>query len=359
MDEIYVLYTRIGNSEMTCMMKRQQFAREKTCGPELRHTLEIPKERNQEFYLDIEGLGKMSISKVLGKGTFSVVVLVQSQTQQYALKMLTQGRPSPLRRERFRREEEIGRFLRERGHPFFVKSFVSFELPVDVVWETSSGKRLPNNKYDKALLLEYIEGGTLYAAIEYDIEEEPAVLDRLKKYRCWAAEVAEAMQFLHGLNIVYRDLKPDNVMLKPMPHKQRSFACLGDWGFAKQTELWGVAQSAAGEHVFAAPEVPKAEKGEPWKEYTQHCDVFSFGRLLKAMVACTLLPGSIASDEFSNDFPDTAKDLVIRTTVASPPAQRGQFRDVCAHAFFGADALGHETVPAIDFPSLVQDANAA
>jgi len=32
MDEIYVLYTRVGNSEMTCMMKRQQFTREKTCG---------------------------------------------------------------------------------------------------------------------------------------------------------------------------------------------------------------------------------------------------------------------------------------------------------------------------------------
>jgi len=45
MDEIYVLYTRVGHSEMTCMMKHQQFAREKTLGnkisPEL-HTLEMP-----------------------------------------------------------------------------------------------------------------------------------------------------------------------------------------------------------------------------------------------------------------------------------------------------------------------------
>jgi len=32
MDETYVLYTRVGNSEMTCMMKHQQFAKEKTLG---------------------------------------------------------------------------------------------------------------------------------------------------------------------------------------------------------------------------------------------------------------------------------------------------------------------------------------
>jgi len=42
MDETYVLYTRVGNSEMTCMMKHHQFAKEKTLGnkisPHPRHT---------------------------------------------------------------------------------------------------------------------------------------------------------------------------------------------------------------------------------------------------------------------------------------------------------------------------------
>jgi len=38
MDEIYVLYTRDGNSEMTCMMKEQQFAADKTLGKEVAAT---------------------------------------------------------------------------------------------------------------------------------------------------------------------------------------------------------------------------------------------------------------------------------------------------------------------------------
>jgi len=35
MDEVYVLYTRDGNSQMTCMMKESQFVREKTLGKEV------------------------------------------------------------------------------------------------------------------------------------------------------------------------------------------------------------------------------------------------------------------------------------------------------------------------------------
>jgi len=47
MDEINVLYTRIGNSEMTCMMKQQQFVREKTLAKQIgRHTEDANVARN-------------------------------------------------------------------------------------------------------------------------------------------------------------------------------------------------------------------------------------------------------------------------------------------------------------------------
>jgi len=86
---------------------------------------------------------------------------------------------------------------------------------------------------------------------------------------------------------------------------------------------------------------------------------FSFGLMLKAVVACTLSDNITVSHEFSDDFPDTAKDLVVQTGIAAPLAQRDHFRDICGHAFFGADAFGHATVPAIDFQGLVLDANVA
>jgi len=373
MKEVYVLYTRTGNSEMTCMMKRQQFVREKNLGQELtaelrcpeeptiRHTLDITNEQKQESKLDLEGLDPMSIDVILGKGAFSVVVLVHSQAQRYALKMLKLGRKTSMKLEHLGREEEIRKFLGKEGPrcPFFVKTFSCFQLPKDVVWETSGGEAMPADTYSVGVLLEYIEGGTLSTAITYDITEKPKSLERFIKYRRWAAEVAKAMQFLHSLDIAYQKLMPENVMLKPMPHKQRSFACLGDWGFAKNTELWGSAESDNGETLFVAPEVPQLKLLEQKNVYTLHCDVFSFGRMLKAMIACTLEETDIVSNEFPNDFPESARALVIRTTIELPAAQRGTFEEICDHPFFGEVAFGSATVPPINFSGLVQDASAA
>merc|ERR1712032_1674642 len=88
------------------------------------------------------------------------------------------------------------------------------------------------------------------------------------------------MSFLQQLNVVYRDLKPDNVMLKPMPNSKSRFACLIDWTFANQNSTM---MSTPGAHpVFAAPEVKKGIR-----PYTAHIDVYSFGKMLLAMLACT------------------------------------------------------------------------
>jgi len=48
--------------------------------------------------------------------------------------------------------------------------------------------------------------------------------------------------------------------------------------------------------------------------------LFSLGLMLKVVVACTLSDNIIVSHDFSNDFPDTAKDLVVQSGIVAPPA---------------------------------------
>ena len=75
------------------------------------------------------------------------------------------------------------------------------------------------------IVMEYVEGVSLKEVLE---KEGRIGEDRVRK---WALELAEILRYLHGLDnpIVYRDLKPANIMLDPEGHIH-----LIDFGIAQE-----------------------------------------------------------------------------------------------------------------------------
>jgi len=361
---------------MTCMMTSRQFNRDKRLKKNVSleeqkfcNIVNVPRDGRWDK-INLQNVDDLSISEKLGGGSFAVVVLVESGAKQFALKMLNR---QDLRREE--READIGKFLIERKHAFIVKSLASFPLPGNVTWRTSGGYIL-RGPYDVAILLEYIEGGTLYKSIELDRQElekkkKPISPDMFRKYRRWAAEILEAMSFLHSMHVVHRDLKPDDVLLKPMPNRAGTFACLADFTFTTLAD-WATWESIVGQSVFAAPEVRLGGGGGVgsgrsvfewlgswlgWRKHTPHIDVYSYGKTLKSMIWCTDSPVIIGCDVLpAKPKIESARNLVLQTTHVSPKA-RGLFPDIKRHPFFKDSVIDDEMkFPAINFERLVADA---
>ena len=75
------------------------------------------------------------------------------------------------------------------------------------------------------MLLEYICGGELFSYLRN------AGRFNVASANFYTAEIVCALDYLHGRSIVYRDLKPENLLLDREGHLK-----LTDFGFAKTLE---------------------------------------------------------------------------------------------------------------------------
>ena len=168
----------------------------------------------------------------LGKGSFGEVYLVQKidSSEQYAMKVL--------RKERIMGQNLLKYAIAERNvlsgsnHPFIVKLSYAFQTSTKLF-----------------LVLEYCPNGDLAKHLVFEKRfKEP----RAKFYIC---EVLLALENLHKRDIIFRDLKPDNVVLDKEGHCK-----LTDFGLSKEgvTEN-AYAQSFCGSIAYLAPEMLKKQ----------------------------------------------------------------------------------------------------
>ena len=97
----------------------------------------------------------------------------------------------------------------------------------------------PKNLY---LILEYCPGGDL----GYHLEQREFFTEAEAKF--FVAELALALEYVHSQRVVYRDLKPENVLIDSDGH-----AKLADFGLAK--ENCASAHSFCGSPAYMTPEM--------------------------------------------------------------------------------------------------------
>jgi cGMP-dependent protein kinase len=219
--------------------------------------------------------------KVVGAGAAGVVRLVEHKKTKtrYALKRVykVDGKVP----------EEVTRecaLLAENDHPFIMTLVKTFELPKSVY-----------------MLTELITGGELHAAIR----TIPTVLSR-SQCQFYAGSIILVLEELAERNIVYRDLKPENVMLD-----NQGYLKLIDFGIAKKLEEGKTKTfTMIGTPHYMAPEVMRGHG------YGSEVDIWSFG-VMNFEFVCGYLP-------FGDDLDDPTEvcTAVLKEALAFPQGYR-------------------------------------
>eukprot|EP00928_Gymnodinium_smaydae_P057456 TRINITY_DN40697_c0_g1_i1.p1 TRINITY_DN40697_c0_g1~~TRINITY_DN40697_c0_g1_i1.p1 ORF type:complete len:362 (-),score=69.33 TRINITY_DN40697_c0_g1_i1:134-1135(-) len=173
-------------------------------------------------------LDDFNLVKVIGKGSYGKVMLVQHarNRQVFAMKML--------RKENVVKRNQVEHTRAERSvletcqHPFIVQLMYAFQTPTKLYF-----------------VLEYCPGGELFFHLSRNGRFSEG------RSRFYTSELLLAIGYLHSLNIIYRDLKPENILLDGDGH-----AKLTDFGLSKE----GVddnfsAKSMCGTPEYLAPEI--------------------------------------------------------------------------------------------------------
>ncbi|KRX02245.1 Protein kinase-like domain [Pseudocohnilembus persalinus] len=175
-----------------------------------------------------KSLNDFSLIIVIGKGSYGKVVLVKEKATNeiFAMKIL--------KKKHIRKSQQIEHIITERNilvkikHPFIVRLAYSFQ-----------------DEEKLFFVMEYCPGGELFN-----------LLSSRKKFtedqtRFYAAQIILAIEELHKHNTIYRDLKPENVLID-----RHGYLKIADFGLSKNNinDDKG-AKSVCGTPEYLAPEV--------------------------------------------------------------------------------------------------------
>ncbi|MCS7046960.1 MAG: serine/threonine protein kinase, partial [Gemmataceae bacterium] len=287
-------------------------------------------------------LGKYKLLKKLGQGGMGAVYKAEDTTLDriVAIKVLTKelaGKPAFV--QRFQREAKV---MAKINHPNVLSCYDVGEAA--------------GNHY---LAIEYVEGGSL-----------ENWLKKLGKFEIGDAlhaiiTIARALQHAHELNLIHRDIKPDNILLT-----KNGVIKVADLGLAKATDDdLGLTRTGtgAGTPIYMAP-----EQARDVKHVDGRCDIYALGVMLYVFLTgqppftgSTLVEVIEAKEKgkfkpirsFNPDVPERL-DLIVDKMLAKDVKHRYA---TCAEVIEELEALGlaNDHLSFFDTPGNAATAKAA
>jgi len=236
---------------------------------------------------DKVGIEDFDQLKVLGKGGFGKVVLARKKDTDkiYALKLMD-------KQKILNKPRDFKNLMSEKR---ILQNDCCFLVHLHWAFQTET---------EFCLVMDFVGGGDLY----YHWRKIRRFPEKVVQFI--AAELVLALSYLHSCGIIYRDLKPQNILLDTDGH-----ICLADFGLSKEvTQSIDVGlHTACGTPSYSAPEVLE---GSP---YGKSADYWSLGIVLYQFL-CGKSPF-----EFDGDFAKLLRsiysgDISYPKQIVSDPA---------------------------------------
>lgn len=259
--------------------------------------------------------------KLLGRGTFGKVLLGKEKrtSRLYAVKIIRKD--VIVARAEVAHTISESRVLQRCRHPFLTSLTYSFQTPEYLCF-----------------VMEFAIGGDLYYHLNMEVARHRRGFSE-GRVRFYSGEILLALGYLHACNIVYRDLKLENVLLDREGHIK-----IADFGLCKEEISYGdTTKTFCGTPEYIAPEVVSDS------DYGRAVDWWSLGVVMYEMM-CGRLPFVSQDNSKLFDlivtgklrFPDTmsdeAKGLLSSLLVRDPTARLGggpeDAVEICNHVFF-------------------------
>jgi len=261
---------------------------------------------------------------VIGRGSFGKVMKVRHKETRHVYAMKVLRKDMIVKENMVSHTKSEKQILQDMRHPFIVGLKYAFQTDEKLY-----------------LVLDFLSGGELFFHLK---EETKFSVERAKFY---AAEILLAIEHLHKHDIIYRDLKPENVVLNKEGH-----VVLTDFGLAK-TSISNATPTYTfcGTPEYLAPEILKGQG------HAKAVDYWSLGVLLYEML--------VGLPPFYSENINEMYELILKAPLKFPNfvpmeaqsllrglLEREEFKRLGAGPTDGAEIRAHPFFSNIDWDKL-------
>ena len=231
-------------------------------------------------------LSAFVVDRVIGTGSFARVKLARYKETSEVVVLKIMSKADILRKKQVEHVHNERTLLSTLASPFIVTLKSAFQ-----------------DRENLYLVEEFVQGGELYSLIRHKRHLTAA------EANFYSAEIVAAFSYLHSRHVLYRDLKPENVLLTSSGHIK-----LSDFGFAKCLSSSEKTYTLCGTPEYLAPEVIRLEG------HSYSYDWWCLGVLLYEMI--------VGKAPFLHRNPYKLYEMILTKEIAFPLNMDAKAKDL-------------------------------